>query len=229
MARDDVHIVRHTALPPIPDAVQSQSVLNRMGMQIVVDFFDQMVLSGFAYHMQAGTENAGINSTEVIDDVLVWMIADNAVGKAMIPLLYECTPGVIGGATLAMAMLEVDKAKLRYSSGGTTYVPANLRGDDPNGANGVFKIIAGAGIVALAKTPVPDSVELARKDFIENVLTDTLGYPGAWDTEIYSIRRKAMCIITDASSIVGHFGAASADVVGYGVLQFAQLDKAQVT
>ena len=175
--------------------------------------------------MQAGTESTGINSTAAIADTLVWMVADNTVGNAMIPLGYDCTPGVHAGATIAMAMLEVDKDIIRYSSGGTTYVPANLRSDDPNSASGTFKIVAGAGIITAAKSAVPNTVELARKAFTEDALADSIGYPGAWETQVYSIRRDAPVVIVDAGSIVGHFGAAGGDMVGYGSLQFAQFSK----
>ncbi len=229
MAREDVFLVRHNTIPAVSESQAVRAIVNRMGMQIVTDFFTQLTISGFAYHMQAGTEDAGDGMTNVIDDVLVAMIADNTAGNAMIPLLYETTPGVIADtADLAMAMLEVDKDKARYSSGGTTFVPANLRSDDPNAANGTFSIMEGAGIVAAAKSAVPNTVELARKDFLENELADTIGYPGTWDTVVYSVRTRPMCVLIDASSIVGHFGSAAALMTGYCVLQFAQFDKTLV-
>ena len=225
---EEVFRVRHTTIPAVGEADAVLAIVNRLGSQIVTDFFTQLILSGYAYHMQAGTEDAGINSTDAMDDELVWMVADNAVGEAMMPLGYDCTPGLHGAAAISMAMLEVDKGKVRYVSGGTTYAPANLRSDDPNSPNGTFKIVQGAGIVTAAKSAVPDTVELARKSFTENTLADTLGYPGAWETQVYSIRRDAPCVIIDAGSIVGHFGASGADLVGYGTLQFAQFDKALV-
>jgi hypothetical protein len=202
-----------------------------MGSQIVTDFFTQLTLSGFAYHMQAGTENAGDGMTNVIDDILVAGIADNTAGNAMIPLLYEATPGVVAAtAVLAMAMLEVDKDKARYAddASGTVYVPANLRTDDPNSANGDFIIMEGAGVVATAKSAVPNSVELARKDFLEDALANTIGYPGAWDTVIYTIRNRPPCVLIDASSCLLHFGSATALLTGYYAFQFAQFSKTLV-
>lgn len=227
MARDDVFRVRQT-LVPHGEATSDQASISRAGFQLVTDFYTQLVLGGYAYHMQAGTEDAGINSTAAIDDELAWMVADNTAGNAMLPLTYECTPGVLAGATLVQAMLECDKGKARYTSGGTAFVPANLRSDDPNAANGSFFIVAGAGIVTAAKSAVPDSVELARQFYIEDALADSIGYPGAWNTLVYSIRNRAPCVLVDASSIVGHFGAATADVVGYGTLEFAQFPKTLV-
>ncbi len=231
MARDDVFLVRHNTVPGVGESNPARAVVNRMGIQVVTDFITQLTLSGFAYHMQAGTENAGDGMTNVIDDILVAMIADNSAGNAMIPLLYEATPGVVADtAVLAMAMLEVDKDKIRWAddASGTAFVPANLRTDDPNAASGFFRIMEGAGVVALAKSAIPNSVELARKDFLENALADTLGYPGTWDTVVYSIRTRPMCVLVDASSIVGHFGSATALMTGYCVLQFAQFSKTLV-
>jgi len=227
MSRSDIFLARHNAIPAVAEANEERAVINLLGFQVVTDFFTQLVLSGYAYHIQIGTEDAGCCSTTSIDDILVWMVADNVAGCAMIPLLYEVNPGVVAGATLAMAMLEVDKDKARYSSSGTAYVPSNLRTDDPNSASGsfYFTTAAGTGVVTSAKSAVPNSVELARKDFLEDTLADTLGYPGTWDPCIYSVMSRPPCVLVDASSIVCHNGAASADTTGYGCLQFAQFDK----
>lgn len=226
MARDDIFRVRHTSIPAVGESQQDQAVINRAGFQVVTDFFTQLVLSGYCYHMQLGTEDAGVASTTAIDDQLASMVADNATGKAMIPLTYEVTPGVQSTATLVQAMLEVDKDKVRYSSGGTAYVPANMRGDDPNAASGSFYV--GPDVTIAAKSAVPNTVELARQFFTEDALADTIGYPGGWNTLVYSARTRQMIVVVDAASIVGHFGAATADVTGYAVLQFAQFDKALV-
>ncbi len=231
MSREDVFRVRHDTIPAVAESSGQEGIINRAGMQIVTDFITQLVLSGYGYHMQAGTEAAGDEMTTAIDDILVAGIADNSAGNAMIPLLYEATPGVIAAtAVLAQAMLEVDKDKVRYAddASGTAFTPANLRTDDPHSANGSFLIMEGAGVVATAKSAVPNSVELARKDFLEDVLADTLGYPGTWDTVIYSIRNRSPMVLIDASSCVLHFGSGTALMTAYYVFQFAQFPKALV-
>ena len=226
MSREDVFLVRHSSIPSISEAVAERAIINRMGMQIVVDFFDQLILSGLAYHMQLGTEDAGVNSTTAIDDQLASMVIDNNAGYAMIPLLYEVTPGVLATATLVQAMLEVDMAKKRYSSGGTAYVMRNLHAQAPASLNGAAYV--GADITILAKTAVPDSVELARKFYIEDTIADSLGYPGAWEECVYSVKQRPMSITYGVGSVVGHFGSATADVTGYAVIEVAQLAIAQV-
>ncbi len=227
MGREDIFEVRHTSIPAVAEGGETRAIVNRMGAQIVADFFTQMVLSGFAYHMQFGTEDAGVAFTVAIDDELASLVADNKAGNAMIPLLYEVNVGVIAGATIVTAMLEIDKDKVRYLSGGNSYVPANLRGDDVNSANGSFFV--GADVTLATKSAVPNSVELARKDYIEDALANTIGYPGAWATAVYDINKRPPICLIDASSIVGHCGSASAnDTTGYAVLQFAQFNKSLV-
>lgn len=227
MSRDDIGLVRHTSWPAVGESSGERPILNRMGALVVTNLVDQLVLAGLAYHMQIGTEDAGVASTTSIDDALVWMLADNLAGYAMIPLLYEVNVGVLAGATLCMSMLEIDKDKVRYSSGGTAYVPANLRSDDAHSATGSFYV--GTDITAAAKTAVPNTVEFARKEWTEDALADTIGYPGAWNPTVYSIRTRPMICVVGVGSVVCHHGAATADATGYGVLQFAQFDKALVT
>ena len=228
MSRDDIFITRHSSLPAISEAVPERAIVNRMGMQIVVDFYTQLCLSGLTYHMQAGAEDAGVALTGALDDQLAFILADNNAGYAMLPLLYEVNPGVLAGATIAQAMLEIDKAKARYNSGGTAFVPANLNNDgDAPAASGVFYTCA-ADVVTLAKSAVPLSVELARKTYTEDALADTIGYPGTWDPCVYSCRARPLSVINGVGSIVAQAGSPTADMTGYGVLQFAQLSTAQV-
>ena len=215
--------VRHDLFASLNEESKDRAVVNRMGSAIVTDLFTQLILSGYAYHIQAGTEAAGIASTGAISDTTVSILADNSANFAMLPLLFEVNPGVHGGATIAQAMLEVDKDIVRYNTGGTAYVPANLRTDDDKTASGTFYV--GPDITAEAKSAVPNSVELARKNYTEDALADTIGYPGAWDAVVYSIATRPPCFLIDASSIVGHVGTAGTDFTGYWVLQFAQFSK----
>lgn len=221
---DRIFKVRHKSIPPGAEAVASQAIVNRLGFQVVTDFFTQLVLSGLAYQMQVGTEDAGVETCAALDDQLGFMLADNPAGYCLMPLLYAVNPGVVDGATLLMAMIEVDKAKARYNSGGDAYVPANLRGDDRNAANGTF-YVQNADLVPLAKSAVPNSVELARRCFLENTLNPTIGYPGVWAQIVYSTQERPAMALIDVSSIVCHLGAASDQPISYGTLQFAQFDK----
>jgi len=227
MALDKTFKVRHNTIAPVAEGMADQAVVNRMGFQVVTDFFTQMILSGRAYHVQVGTEDAGVETAAALDDQLAFMICDNSAGNCMMPLLYEATPGVIAAATLIQAALTVDKDIVRYASGGTAYVPANLRGDDRNAASGTF-YVQSDDVIPAAQSASPNCIELARQDFIEDTITTSLGYPGAWNTVIYSIRKRPACAIIDAGSIVCQLGAATDQPLSYGVLEFAQFPKALV-
>lgn len=221
--------VRHGSLPPIAEGVAEQGIVNRMGMQVVIDFFTQLALSGKTFHVQAGTEDAGFTATAAIDDELASILIDQNTGYAMIPLRYEVSPGVVAGATLAMAKLELDMAKKRYSSGGTAFVPQNLNNQSAAAGWAGAAYVAGASdIVALAKSAVPLSVELAHRDFIEDALANTIGYPGAWEKDVYNVRQHPMAVAHGATSLVGHLGSATADMTAYARIQVAQLETAQL-
>ncbi len=228
MSDREPFVARSTAFPPLDEGGQDRAVVNRIGFQVVVDFFTQLTLSGFTYHIQFGTENAGATFTADIDDQLAMFLVDNSTGNALIPLLYEVNPGVIAGALLLQTMLELDKAKNRENTGGTAFVPENLNGSDANSFNGSAFVGGASDIVPLAKSAVPDSVELGRRDFLEDALANTIGYPGAWDVEVYSVHRRPMAVGLDTCSLVGHAGAGTAQPVGYGVLQFAQVPKSYI-
>lgn len=225
MSRDDPFLVRHTSLPAVGESNGERAVLNRLGFQVVTDFFTQLILGGHAYHIQIGTEDAPVDSTTAIDDELAWACVDNNAGYALIPIGAQITIANWTTATIVGAMLEADKGKKRYSSGGTAFVPANLRGDDLRSFNGAAYV--GTDVTVAAKSAVPDSVELRRGLHVE----DAQATPDAAAASIafeYSARVHPFIVLTDASAIVLHHGATTADVKSYGGLQFAQLDKALV-
>ena len=225
-ARDDVGLVRHSSWPAVGESSSERAVLNRLGSLVVTDLVDQLVLGGWAYHVQLGTEDAPINSTTSIDDQLVWAVADNNAGYACIPLLCELNIDFVDTAVNSDAMLEVDKDLKRYSSGGTAFVPANMRGDDARSFNGVAYV--GTDVTVIAKSAVPNSVELARKSLGEDAVTDPTTGKLQYDPILYSAKQRPIFVMIDASSLLFHFGAGTADLNGYGVLQFAQVDKAMV-
>lgn len=223
MARDDVFLVRHQSIPAVGESNAERAILNKFGAQVVVDLYTQLLLSGFCFHMQTGTEDAPITTNGPLDDTKPVIIADCTSG-AMMPLRAQAVPAVIALATLAEAMLEADMDKARYSSGGTVYVPEqmNKAATSATAANGTFYTIEGSDIVAAAKSAVPASVELSRLYFLEDALANTIGYPGAWGKELFNCRNHAPVILTNPGSLLVHFGSATADITGYALLDFAQ-------
>jgi len=195
--------------------------LNRRGELVVVDFWTQCIFDGRTFIIQVGTEDAPVDSTAAIDDTLAWISADNTTGYALIPTSCEITVANWTTATLAQAMIEVDRGKARYSSGGTAYVPENLRTDRPRVAVGTFYV--GTDITLAAKTAVPGSIELARNQFSEDARATA--EPGDFLGWRWSARDRDTAVIVDVGNVNVQFGAATADVGGYGNLTFVQLPK----
>lgn len=221
MGREDPFLVRHRSIPEIGEANADRAILNRFGAQVVTDLITQWLLSGYCFHMQLGTEDAPIDSTTAIDDQLAWAVADNNSG-VIVPLKLEVNIATFTTATLAQAMLEADMAKKRWSSGGTAFVPRQMNGaaSAAAAANGTFYV--GTDVTVLAKTAVPDSVELARRTFQEDVIADPGNGLLVGNRDVFNIRAQMPVIVPNPGSLVVHVGAATADVTAYGVLQFAQ-------
>jgi hypothetical protein len=224
MGREDPFQVRHASWPAMAEGNADRAVINKVGSLVVTDFFTQLVLGGWAYHIQIATEDAPVASTAAIDDELVWMLVDNNAGYALIPLHGEAHVANWTTGTLVNSMLEADKDKKRYTSGGTAYTPANLRADDPRSFNG--NAYVGTDITAATKSAVPNTVEFARKVHSEDAIGTAVGADFA--PFVYDIRGNVPLVLVDASSLLFHHGAATADVNSYGNLQFAQIDKAML-
>lgn len=221
----EIGIVRQNSYGDYSEGQERPARINRRGELVVVDFWTQMILDGRTFQMQIGTEDAPVASTATIDDQLVWMVADNPAGYTMIPsyLLIAVQDWTTG--TDVNAMIEIDRAQARYSSGGTAYVPENMRTDRPRVASGTFYV--GTDITVAAKTAVPGSMEIWRRAFTEdNVGTST---QSRHEGEFSAKQLGMFAAIVGVGSCVIHFGAGTADVNGYGTLCFVQVPSTSLT
>ena len=230
MARDDVYIARYGAtIPAISEGSAERARINRRAELVVVDLWTQFNLDGVVFHMQIGTRDAdaGVDSTTVPADTLVWMLADNNAGYVLIPARAQLAVKNWTTATLMGCFLEADKEKKRYSSGGTAFTPENLNGLDRASFNGSAYV--GTDITALAKSAVPDSVEFAHLMSQEDAqLTPDVAATAPvnliWDAKMCA----AFPVLVDAASLLYHFGATTADLNGYGLMQFVQIPKSEI-
>ena len=228
MGRDDVFLVRHQSIPGLSEGGADRAIMNKLGAQIVVDFYTQLLLSGYCFHMQTGTEDAPITTNGPLDDTKPVIVADCTSG-AMLPLLAEINVQAHSTSTLIGALLEADMDKARYSSGGTVYVPEqmNKAATSAAAANGTFYTIEGSDIVAAAKSAVPASVELARAQLSEDAIADpATGMFAQLGAPLFTVRRQMPVILTNPGSLCLHFGSATADITGYAALEFAQFPAA---
>jgi hypothetical protein len=193
---------------------------------ITIDFWTQLVLEGRCFHMQVGTEDAPVNTTGAMDDELAWMLVDTQAGTTTLPAFADVWVTTPSNTTaIANAMLEIDRAKARYSSGGTAFVPENLRTDRPRASACACAYVWSTDIVTGTKTAVPGSMEIARKcmwdttpsttnegcDFVANV------------RPLYTVRTQLPAAIVGVGSLVFHCGCATADTYVYGVLDWAEI------
>ena len=223
MGRDDVFRVRHRTIPALGEGQQDQAIMNKLGAQVVVDFYTQLLLSGLCFHIQTGTEDAPSTSNTTIDDTKAMIIADCTSG-AMIPLFADVVFATWAAATTIQAMLEADMDKVRYSSGGTVYVPRqmNKAATNADAANGTFFTIEGSDLVAAAKSAVPASVELKHAVYSEDALATVTDGMAGGKHPLFTSKEQVPVILTNPGSLLVHFGA-SADLTAYGSLDFAQL------
>lgn len=221
MGREDPFEVRNS-LVIAGEGNAQRAALNRAALQITVDLIDHLVLAGYAYHVQIGTEDAGVASTTSIDDELVWMLVDQNDGYATIPLLCSVAFDFADTSVNGDLMLELDMDKNRWSSGGTAFTPENLAKDGSRSYNGSAYV--GTDITTAAKSAVPASVEFARKALTEDAVTDPTTGKMAYNPVLYSAKLHPLAKVVDTGSVIVHFGAGTADFTGYGILQVAQVD-----
>ena len=197
--------------------------MNKLGAQIVVDFYTQLLLSGLCFHIQTGTEDAPITTDALIDDTEGIIVADCTSG-AMIPLFADANFATYSTATTVGIMLEADMDKVRYASGGQVYVPEQMNkgATSADAASGSFFTMESADIVVAAKSAVPASVELARRTLTEASIGGDPEAQGMGKTPLFTTKQQQPVILTNPGSLVLH-AAGSADITAYGTLDFAQL------
>ena len=227
MGRDDVFLVRHESWPNVAEGNGERAVINKIGAQVVADFYTQLALGGWAYHVQVGALSTAVAGTAALTALIGVGVVDNNAGYVTLPLHGEMHIATYSTATLFLSMLEADMAKKRYSSGGTAITPRNLRGDSPRTFNGAAYNNTGTLVLAAASA-APHTVELARGVGSEDAQPATT-FTDRGPHFLWDVRSSGHpVLLVDAGSIVLHHGSTTATDTMYGNLQFAQLDKAMI-
>jgi hypothetical protein len=208
-----------TSLRSLQDERKTRANLDEYGNVITIDFLRWLSLIGKVYTLFLGTEDAPIDSTTALDDALVWGLVDVPSGTTIVPMRAEAHIATLATATSPEMMLEIDRSKVRYTSGGTAFTPLNMRTSKANGS-GVAAYV-GTDITVAAKS-AGASVEFTRMMVGEDAKATS-----TWDENLNFIWDLAndlgMPVLDGPASWLLHFGAATADVTGYGMMKFAEL------
>ena len=184
------------------------------------DWKQAYVLSGRAFMLQFGEEDAPVASTGSVDDQLAMATLDVPSGTTVVPLRGQGVVGTWTTGTLINYVIEVDNAKVRRSSGGTAFTPICLRTDLKNGTGSAgvsgctVYVAGGSDIVPSAKTS-GGSLEVYRESIEVNV-GDAADY---WPKMEYNPTISP--VVVGPASVLVHFGAA-ADLTVYGNLMWAE-------
>ena len=184
------------------------------------DWKQAYVLSGQAYMLQFGVEDAPVASTASIDDQLAMASVDVPSGTTIIPFYAQGVVGTWTTGTLINYMIEVDNGKVRRSSGGTAFTPLSLRTDALRSSACTAYVAGASDIVAAAKTSA-GSLEIYRES-IEVNSGDAADY---WPKMEYN--PVISPVVVGPASVVVHFGAA-ADLTVYGNLMWAEFPSAHI-
>jgi hypothetical protein len=222
---NEIGTVRQSSYGNWSEGTDHTARINRRGELVVMDFWTQLVIDGRMFHMQIGTEATSVASTTTMADTLVWMLVDNAAGTSILPALYEVALSTLTTATVPGMYLEIDRAKVRYSTGGTAFVPENMRTDRPRVSRAAAAYV-GTDITAAAKTAVPGSIEIGHFQLMEDAITTGTG--SEVKQYVLSARQLPLGMIVGVGSLLCHFGATTADVTGFGAVQWAELPSESV-
>jgi hypothetical protein len=219
----EIGTVRQNSYGNYPEGQERTARINRRGELVVSDFWLQMCLDGRVYGVTLGTEDAPINTTTSIDDQLVWAVSDVPVGSVIIPSVAQAQIGTWTTSTLLNMMLEADTGKVRYSSGGTAFVPINLRADTPRVSRTASYV--GTDVTVAAKSSTAAGV--GSLEFYRVSAEVNLGDAADPFIEFRWVARTSP-ILVGASSFLFHLGCATADATAYGYYEFAELDTESV-
>jgi hypothetical protein len=191
--------------------------LSEYGVPPFMTFGEWASLNGRLYLVQIGTEDAPVASTTSIDDQLVWALVDVPTGVKIRPVGAEVHIVDYGTGTISNVLVEIDRAKVRYSSGGSAFTALNMNTGFPNASR--CNCYVGTDVTVGAKT-TNGSMEVNRYVFSYDALETMIGS----EKQNYPWEPKYPPTIVGPGSFLLHFGCATADMSGYGNMLFIELD-----
>jgi hypothetical protein len=133
-----------------PSAFGNQSgspgIADRLGLQVVVDFFEWALAAGMGYQVRAGTITTPLTGDVLITDTAAEFCADAASGLTIIPCYFEVDIEALGG-TLPQVTA---KAAPAISTAGAAFVPLPLLTGGPAAAS-TARVAAAGGVTVAAE------------------------------------------------------------------------------
>ena len=140
------------SLAAFGESTQSGGIANRLGQQVVMDFYTYSMLAGKGFQVRAGTITTPLVGDVVITDTAAEMCVDAASGYTVLPVAMNISVRLGTGTLHEYAVKSVGTA----SSAGTAYTPLPLRSFGKNGAtaaacNSTARVAAAGGVTVTAE------------------------------------------------------------------------------
>ena len=145
---------------------------SKMGYQIAIDFYTQMVMEGRVYQVRAGTISVPAVGDIVLTDTAAEMCVDALVGTTIMPVYCNISYNLAAEARPEAA----GKSVATVSTVGAAFVPLNLKSDGP-AANSTARVAeTGGGATGVTVTAETAATTLRHFSFSHAIAA------GAWDT-----------------------------------------------
>jgi len=205
------------------DGAAGNPRINNRAELVVPDYFTQMAVDGVVYNVsQAVQETAELFSETArgTDNINPSLLMDVPTGTTVIPLEIQITPESTGTAADYDISICTDDG-IRFSSGGATRTPINMRKDDPN--TSAVTVYSGATqIVAIANVD-DDTIWYERFDSTE------LATPSQKHEFYWTARVSVPPILVGPAALLVFVITGNVDHLFFWNMRFAEFSTAQIT
>ncbi len=130
MPNNNLRVIQSSIPGPLTDNLASGGLANRMGIQVMQDFYTYSALLGAAFQVRAGTIVTPLVGDVPLTDTRAEMAIDAVAGTTMIPTGFGVGYALGSGTNVMVAI----KSVATVSSAGTAFVPLPIKS---NGAAAV--------------------------------------------------------------------------------------------
>jgi hypothetical protein len=138
--------VKQNSLSGAGESSYTGGTANRLGQQVVMDFYTFMALSGAAYQVRAGTLSVPLVGDVLITDTAAEMAVDAATGLTILPVFVNISFNLAAATLFETA----GKSVATVSSAGTAFVPLPLRSNGA-AATSTARVAAAGGVTVTAE------------------------------------------------------------------------------